>query len=123
MAERAPLHLHRTMCPGEKSPVECARFLPGRTRLVASSGDGKIESWTIPVGRRQRENNRYHRRRAHPRSQSQLDDADGMDSETLCTSDLPHRRNDDLTMPTVGCVWKISGDMFVTGSYGKKMDG
>jgi hypothetical protein len=20
------------------------------------------------------------------------------------------------------CVWKISGDMFVTGSYGKKMD-
>jgi hypothetical protein len=24
---------------------------------------------------------------------------------------------------TVGCVWKISVDMFVTGSYGKKMDG
>ncbi len=24
---------------------------------------------------------------------------------------------------TKGCVWKISGDMFVTGSYGKKMDG
>ena len=39
-----------------------------------------------------------------------------MDSKTLCTSDLPHRRNDDLTTPTVGCVWKISGDMFVTGS-------
>ncbi len=46
-----------------------------------------------------------------------------MDSETLCMSDLPHRRNDDLMMPTVGCVWKISADMFVTGSYGKKMDG
>jgi hypothetical protein len=46
-----------------------------------------------------------------------------MDSKTLCTSDLPHRRNDDPTMPTVGCIWKISGDMYVPGSYGKKMDG
>jgi hypothetical protein len=36
--------------PGKKSPVERARFLPGRTRLVASSGNGRIESWTIPVG-------------------------------------------------------------------------
>jgi hypothetical protein len=44
-----------------------------------------------------------------------------MDSKTLCTSNLPHQRKDYLTMPTVGCVRKISGDMFVTGSYGKKM--
>jgi hypothetical protein len=44
-------------------------------------------------------------------------------SKMLCTSNLPHQRNDDLMMPTVDCVWKISGDMLVMGSYGKKMDG
>ncbi len=29
----------------------------------------------------------------------------------------------DVLNVTVGCVWKISGDMFIMGSYGKKMDG
>ncbi len=28
-----------------------------------------------------------------------------------------------LSNGTVGCVWKISGDMFVMESYGKKIDG
>jgi hypothetical protein len=78
--------------------------------------EGRIESWTIPAGRWQSENNQYHRHRAHPRPQSLWADADGMDSKKLCTSNLPHRRNNNLTMPTVGCVWKISGDMFVMGS-------
>ncbi len=39
-----------------------------------------------------------------------------MDSKMLRTSDPPQQRDNNLTMPTVGCVWKISGDMFVTGS-------
>jgi hypothetical protein len=46
-----------------------------------------------------------------------------MDSKMLRMSDPPHQRDDDLTMPTVGCIWKISGDMFITGSHEKEMDG
>ncbi len=72
MAERAPSHLHRTMCPGKKSPIERLRFLPGRTRLVASSSDERIESWTIPIGQQQQENDQCHRRCVHPRSPSVL---------------------------------------------------
>ncbi len=52
-----------------------------------------------------------------------LDQLAKMDSKTLRRSDPPHQRNDYLMMPNIGCVWKISGDMFVTGSHGKKMDG
>jgi hypothetical protein len=98
-------------------------FLPVRTRLVASSGNGRFELWTIPLGQRQRKNNQYCCHHAHPCPRSQSASADRMDSKTLRTSDPPHQGNDNMIIPKVGCVWKISGEMFIMGSYRKKMDG
>jgi hypothetical protein len=112
-----------TMHPGKKSPVKRACFIPDRARLVTGSCDGRFELQTILVGRRRCKNDQYRHRRVHLHPRSQSAGADGMDSEMLHTSEPPHQRDNNLTMPTAGCIWKISGDMLVMGTHGKKMDG
>jgi hypothetical protein len=103
------LALHQTIRPGEKSPVERARFLPDGTRSIGGPGDGFVEIWGGDKIARQSPS--ANGDGANDRSSSSdasaslitIACADGMDSETLRTSDLPHRRHDDPAMFTRRC--------------------
>ncbi len=48
MAKRAPLRLHWTVRPGKKSPIECARFLPNRMRLLPGLMAGDLNLGRSP---------------------------------------------------------------------------
>ena len=87
-----------------------------RERLISSSSCASASA--ISIGRR----DAAHVRPAPP-MRRRPDDA-----TTRRCSPRTHRTMGRCSVTTssngtVVCVWKISGDMFVTGSYGKKMDG
>jgi hypothetical protein len=103
-AERAPLQR-----PSKKSPIKCAHFLPTGMRLVDDPGDGFVKICGGDLIARQ--SPLLNGNDANDRLSSSNASTSGiliactnkMDSEMLCTSNLPHQHNNNPTMITCWC--------------------